>query len=160
MTINTYRFGPVEIDEKKVINFSDGLPGLEEYTQFAILQFEGSYPIVWLQSIQEGNICLPVIDSFLVKPEYSFDISDDDVKQLELTGPEDLKIISVLVIPESIEQMTINLAAPIVINTRNGKARQVILSNGDYNVRVPIFQEIMRLIKEDDANAGSVKKAE
>ena len=73
MTINTYRFGPVEIDEKKVINFSDGLPGLEEYTQFAILQFEGSYPIVWLQSIQEGNICLPVIDSFL-KASIPFDI--------------------------------------------------------------------------------------
>ena len=160
MTINTYRFGPVEIDENKIIYFDDGLPGLEEYKRFAILQFEGSYPIIWLQSTQEESICLPVIDSFFIKPEYSFDIRDDEVKQLWLAGPEDLKIISVLVIPENIEQMTINLAAPIIINTRNGKARQVILNNGEYNVRSPIFREIMRLIKEGDANAGSVKKAE
>ena len=36
MIIDTYRFGPVEIDENKIIYFEDGLPGLEEYKRFAI----------------------------------------------------------------------------------------------------------------------------
>lgn len=156
MLIDTIRFGQIEIDENKIIKFDEGLPGLEEYHNFAILQFEGSYPIIWLQSSEDKSICLPVIDSFLAKPDYSFDISDDDVAQLSLSGPEDLKIISVLVIPENIDQMTINLAAPIIINTKNGKARQIILNNGEYSVRVPIFEEIMRLIKEDEADAGSL----
>lgn len=160
MTINTYRFGPVEIDEKTIISFSDGLPGLEGYKHFTLLQVEGSYPIIWLQSTENGDICLPVIDSFLIMPNYFFDISDDDVKQLSLAGPEDYKVISVLVIPENIEQMTINLAAPIIINTKNGQARQIILNSGNYGVRCPIFKEITKLIKGDDADAGSVKKAE
>lgn len=158
MLIDTIRFGQIEIDKTKIINFNEGLPGLEEYKSFAILQFEGSYPIIWLQSTEDSNVCLPVIDSFLALPDYSFDISDEDVKLLSLSGPEDLKIISVLVIPESIDQMTMNLAAPIIINTKNGNARQVILNNGEFNVRVPIFQEIMRLIKEDEADAGAVKE--
>jgi flagellar assembly factor FliW len=156
MLIDTARFGKVEIDESKIIYFSDGIPGLEEYKRFAILQFDGSYPIIWLQSTEDKSICLPVIDSFLVLPDYSFDISDEDVQRLSLNGPEDLKIISVLVIPENIERMTMNLAAPIVINIKNNLAMQVILNNGEYNVRFPIFQEVMRLVKEDNADAGTV----
>lgn len=159
MIIDTFRFGPIEIDTKKIIYFHEGLPGLEKYKQFAILQFDGSYPIIWLQSTEDGEICLPVIDSFLAKPDYSFDISDDDVNRISLIGPEELKIISVLVIPDNIEYMTINLAAPIIINIRNGQARQIILSSGEYNARAPVFKDVMRLIKEGDTNAGAVKKA-
>jgi flagellar assembly factor FliW len=156
MIIDTVRFGKVDIDETKIIQFNEGIPGLEEYRRFAILQFDGSYPIIWLQSTEDKNICLPVIDSFLVLPEYSFDISDEEVCQLSLAGPEDLKIISVLVIPENIETMTVNLAAPIVINMKNNCAKQIILNSGEYNVRVPVFQDIMKLVKEDKADAGAV----
>ena len=155
MTINTVRFGDVEIDEKKILSFKDGLPGLEEYRRFAILQFEDSYPIIWLQSAENPEICLPVIDSFLVLPDYAFDMSDTDVRELGLTGPEDIHVVSVIVIPENIEQMTANLAAPIVINVRSGSARQIIIG-GEYNVRFPVFAEICRLIKEDEGHAGAL----
>ena len=156
MFIDTDRYGKDEIEENNFINFREGIPGLETYKRFAILQFDGSYPIIWLQSTEDKSICLPVIDSFLVLPDYSFDISDEEVRQLSLAGPEDLKIISVLVIPEIIERMTVNLAAPIVINTKNSSAMQVILNNGEYNVRFPIFQDVMRLVKEDKADAGTI----
>jgi len=158
MQIDTIRFGQVDIDESKIIHFYEGLPGLEEYTKFAILKFEESNPIFWLQSVQDQEVCLPVIDSFLTVPDYTFDLSDEDVKELMLEGPEDLHIISILVIPSNIEQMTANLAAPVIINTRLGKAKQIILSGGEYNVRFPIFSEICRLIKEEEANAGTVKE--
>ena len=158
MLIETIRFGQVDIDETKVISFEEGLPGLEEYTRFAILNFEGSYPIIWLQSTENATICLPVVDSFKAIPDYSFDITDEDVQVLALAGPEDLHVISVLVIPETIERMTVNLTAPIIINTKNGCARQVILNNGDFNARFPVFTEITRLIKEDEVDAGAVKE--
>ena len=158
MLIDTIRFGQVEIDEGKILHFSEGLPGLEEYNKFAILQFEESYPIVWLQSVVDGEVCLPVIDSFLAVSEYAFNLGDEDVKELKLEGPEDLHILSVLVIPDNIEQMTVNMAAPIIINMRTGEARQIILSGGEYNVRHPIFQEICSLIKEGEADAGSVEE--
>ena len=46
MQIDTLRFGPVEVDENKLIIFDDGIPGLEEYHKYALLQFEESYPII------------------------------------------------------------------------------------------------------------------
>ena len=162
MQIDTIRFGQVDIDESKLIKFEEGIPGLEEYHEYALLQFEDSYPIMWLQSTEDRGVCLPVLDTFAVIDDYVFDIDDADVKELELSGPEDLYVASVLVIPEDISKMTVNLAAPIIVNTATGKARQILLSGTDYNVRAPAFPDIRKaIIREgEDADAGSVKEAE
>ena len=158
MQINTVRFGQIDVDESKLITFEDGIPGLEEYKKYALLQFEESYPIIWLQSVDEGGICLPVLDTFVVINDYVFDIEDSDVKELELKGPEDLHVVSVLVIPDEIKGMTANLAAPIIINTVLGKAKQIVLGGSTYNVRTPIFAEISKLFAGEggDADAGTV----
>ena len=162
MQIDTVRFGTVEVDDKKLLDFDSGIPGLEEYRKYALLQFEESYPIIWLQAVDDGGVCLPVLDTFAVLSGYVFDIDDTDVKELSLTGPEDLHVVSVLVIPDDIQGMTANLAAPIVINTGTGKAKQIILGGSEYNVRVPVFADICKLIAKEggEADAGSVKEAE
>ena len=162
MQIDTIRFGSVEVDEGKLLLFESGIPGLEEYRKFALLQFEESYPIIWLQSVDDGGICLPVMDTFAVLSGYVFDMDDEDVKSLELKSPDELYVVTVLVIPEDIQGMTANLAAPIVINTATGKARQIMLGGGDYNIRAPIFPDICRMAmrEEGETDAGSVKEAE
>ena len=162
MQIDTIRFGTIEIDETKLIAFDEGIPGLEDYKRYALVQLEESYPIIWLQAIDEGGICLPVLDTYAVLSGYVFDISDEDVKLLEIKSPEDLHVVSVLVIPENIQQMTVNLAAPIIINTVTGKARQILLSGSEYNVRSPIFQEICKIIvrEEGDVDACTVTEAQ
>ena len=162
MQIDTIRFGQVDIDETKLINFAEGMPGLEEYHDYALLRFEDSYPIMWLQSTEDRGICLPVLDTFAVIEGYVFDIDDTDVGELAINGPEDLYVVSVLVIPEDIRKMTVNLAAPVVINTTLGKAKQVLLSGSEYNVRAPAFPEISKMIarEEGGADAGSIEKAE
>lgn len=157
MQIETLRFGALEIDEKKILRFAAGLPGLDDCRGFAILQFEESSPLHWMQSLDKPEICLPIINSFSIFHDYAFDISDEDVEELGLAGPEDLYIVSVVVIPEKhIEQMTANMIAPIIINHRTGAAKQIIISNGEYNARQPIFTAICNLLKEDEADAGAI----
>jgi len=161
MQIDTLRFGTVTVDKEKLLRFEEGIPGLEQYKDYALLQFEESYPLVWLQSIEETGICLPVLDTFSVLPDYVFDIDEADVKTLELNSPEELHVVSVVVIPDDIQRMTVNLAAPIIINTVSGNAKQIVLGGSEYNVRAPVFQEICKLVarEEGDADAGSVEKA-
>ena len=157
MDIGTLRFGELAVDENKLLRFKNGLPGLEDCREFAILQFEESNPLHWLQSTQRPEICLPIVNSFAICPDYAFDISDEDVEELALNGPEDVYVVSVVLIPEqNIEQMTANLVAPIIINHRQGTAKQIIINSGEYNVRFPVFQAICNLIKEDEADAGTV----
>jgi len=157
MIIETLRFGQLTVDDKKLLRFKDGLPGLEECRQFVLLQFEESNPLHWLQSTERPEICLPIVNSFAICPGYAFDIGDEDVGDLGLGGPEDVYVVSVVLIPEEdIEQMTANLAAPIIINHRNGAGKQILISNGEYSVRFPVFQAICNLIKEDEADAGTL----
>lgn len=162
MQIETLRFGMVEIDDTKLLTFDDGIPGMEDYKTYALLQFEESYPIVWLQSIEERGICLPVIDTFVVLPDYVFEISDEDVSALELKGPEALHVVNVLVIPTDVKGMTANLAAPIIINILTGKSKQIMLTDSAFNVRAPIFADICQVVnkEEGDGDAGTVKEAE
>jgi len=158
MQIETVRFGPVEVEKSKFIEFDDGIPGLDGYKTYALLQFDESYPIVWLQSVEESGICLPVIDTFAVLEGYVFEIADDDVADLELKRPEDLHVVSVVVIPTDVKGMTANLAAPIVINTVTGKAKQIMLSGSEYNVRAPVFEQICTVINREggDGDVGTV----
>lgn len=156
MLIDTIRFGQVDIDPQKVITFTEGLPGLEEHKTYSVLQFEEGNPILWLQCTTAPEVCLPVIDSFLADSGYAFNIDDTDVAGLEIKSPEEIHTVSVLVIPEHIADMTANMAAPIVINMRTNRAKQIMLGGGEYNVRYPIFARICALIKESEGGAGAV----
>jgi flagellar assembly factor FliW len=147
MLIDTIRFGPVETDGRETVSFDDGLPGLEEYTRFALLRFDENYPVAWLQCLTDPGVALPVIDVFAIEPGYAFDISDGDAGALGLDAPDDARVICVLVIPRELERMTINLAAPIVINARTGRAMQILLPGGDYSARAPAFDAVRRLAR-------------
>jgi len=100
-----------------------------------------------------------VLDTFNVLPDYVFDIDETDVKELNLKSPDELHVVSVVVIPEDIQGMTVNLAAPVIINTITGQAKQIVLSGSEYNVRAPVFQQICNMVasgEEGDDNAGTV----
>ena len=158
LKIETERFGEIEIDESKLITFTGGLLGLEEYNKFALLNIEESFPIMWLQCVTDGGVALPVVDTFSVEPEYAFTLDEEDVNELEIESPDDVQLVSVLSIQDNVEQMTMNLAAPLVINARTGRAKNVVLSNPDYVVKSPVFEKICRLLKEEEADADSVSE--
>jgi flagellar assembly factor FliW len=91
---------------------------------------------------------LPVIDPFKLCPDYSFDISSDDVLSLAIEQVKDVYVLCVLVIPSNIESMTINLSAPIIINVKNKKGSQIILGDRKYSMRTPVSELIGRPLKD------------
>ncbi|MPM97960.1 Flagellar assembly factor FliW [bioreactor metagenome] len=148
MKLETAHFGVVEIDENSILHFDDGLPGLEADQRYALLTNEQSKPVSWLQSVDHKEIALPVVDPFLPCPGYDFEISPGDVERLEAGQAQDLFVLNVLVIPEDINGMTVNLSAPIVVNARNKKGRQIILDGRQYRVRMPVSELLGRSVKD------------
>ncbi|MPM09134.1 Flagellar assembly factor FliW [bioreactor metagenome] len=148
MKILTAHFGEVEIDDKNILFFEKGLPGLEEDKRYALLSNENSRPVSWLQSLDHTEISLPVMDPFSICPNYSFDISSEDVDKLEIEQIKDIYVINILVIPQNADAMTINLSAPIIINVRNKKGCQIILDDRKYRVRVPVKELLGKPIKD------------
>jgi len=147
MKIQTAHFGEVEIDDKNILTFEKGLPGLEEDKNYALLSNEDSRPVSWLQSLDHKEISLPVIDPFSVCPDYSFDISPEDVSFLNVEQIKDVYILSILVIPQNVNAMTINLSAPIIVNVRNNKSCQIILDDRKYRLRVPVSELLGKSVK-------------
>lgn len=149
MKANTKYFGMVDIDDDKVITFDDGLIGLEEYKKFAIINDveEEKSVISWLQSLEEPNFVLPIIDPLLVKKDYDPVVEDEWLESLGEMKSEDYAVLVTLTVPENVEKMTTNLKAPIVINMNTKKGAQIIVENQEYIVRYPVY-EALKSMKE------------
>ena len=65
----------------------------------------------------------------------------------ELTE-ENLVILVTTTVPEQIEQMSVNLKAPIIVNADTRKGAQIICENSDYEVKYKIY-DILNEKKEE-----------
>ena len=154
MQINTKWFGTVEIDAAKVITFEKGLIGFEDCSRFAIVyetEDKKEKPIMWLQSLDEQALALPIIKPEYIVDEYAPDVEDELVYKLgENVKSDDLIIFVTMTVPSDLTKMTCNLKAPIIINTATMKAVQAVAANEDYVVRFPVYN----LLKERKEKAG------
>ncbi len=159
MLIDTDRFGSFDTKDSKLIEFPQGLPGFEELHHFIILEVAQTKPIYWLQSTENKHIALPVILSFEILDDYYIDIRDNELEELFVESQNDLLVMNVVVIPEQIEKMTVNLAAPIIINAVRGIGKQIIIDAKALSVRWPVYDAIMKCIdKGGQDDAGAVQK--
>lgn len=143
MRLFTKHFGEIEYDPERIITFPHGLPGFPDTQQFLLL--EGSTPndlFYWLQCIDDGDIAFTLIDLYQVMPDYNPLVEPEEVKELGDITDSSLEIYNIAVIPEEVKQMRVNLKAPIVINPKTMRGKQVIVSNDEYNIRHYIFEEL------------------
>ncbi|KDR94758.1 flagellar assembly factor FliW [Peptoclostridium litorale DSM 5388] len=139
MNIKTSNFGDIDIDEKGIIAFDSGLPGFEQLKRFVLIK-ESDMVIDWLQSI-DSEIAFPLINPFLIKDDYEFEIPQADIARLQIDDMEDIAVYSVVTIPENIKDIRANLQAPVVINTKEKKGKQIILGE-EYPIRYEFYQKV------------------
>lgn len=136
MRIETKFSGELEIEDRDIINFKQGIPGLEKNKKFIILDVEGKEDLKFLQSIEDKNICLLIINPWSLFKEYEIELSDSERIELEINTPEETTVFNVITIRE--DKITVNLVAPIIVNVIKKHAKQIILSNTKYNIRQEI----------------------
>ena len=143
MQIKSTRFGEFEVSEELIVQFPEGLPGFEDQKQFAFLPYtvdEDNSPFAYMQSVQDPDLTLLLADPFLFFKHYSLDLNDEDAAQLGLSDSEETAgVYGVVAVPEKIEQMTVNLVAPIVVNWKEQKGMQIILDRSPYSTKHRLF---------------------
>ncbi len=140
--VNTLRFGDIEIDEKKVVHFAHGLPAFEDEHEFAIIPYDEESPYVFLQSLTTPDLAFLMTVPFLFFPDYSFEIDDENLKELAIGSQDDIDIYTLITIPNgSVPDMTTNLMAPVVINTNTMQAKQIVLEKSGYVTKHRLFPE-------------------
>ncbi len=142
MHINTRVFGEIEIEDEKIIMFDNGIVGFPEMQRFAIVHDEEkgvNAGIRYLQSLDETEFAMPVMDPLAVMPDYNPEVEDELLKPIGDFNEENLLVLVTVSVPREIKKISVNLQAPIIINAEEKKGVQVILESGDYKVKYPIY---------------------
>ncbi|MBQ3434585.1 MAG: flagellar assembly protein FliW [Selenomonadaceae bacterium] len=140
--IYTSRFGEIEVDEAKIVHFKDGIPAFEDEHEFIILPYEEESPYYFMQSLRSPDLAFLLTIPFLFFNDYSFEIDDETIKELDIKHQEDVFYYSMITIPNgSVRYMTANLLAPIVVNSENMRAKQVFLEKSQYTTKHRLFPE-------------------
>ncbi|MCI6812527.1 MAG: flagellar assembly protein FliW [Lachnospiraceae bacterium] len=153
MKIETRIFGEIEIDDSKIIRFPGGIIGFPEMTDFALIHDEEKgkdAPIRWLQSLQETQFAMPVMDPLIVSRDYNPEVEDELLNPIQIENPEEVLVLVTVSVPRDITKMSVNLQAPIIINAENKKAAQVIVDTEIYPVKYYIYDTLQQMKKEGE----------
>jgi len=148
MKVNTRIFGEIEIGEEKIIDFSWGLLGFPNMNKFTLLHDKDKKEVAlwYLQSLDTPEFAIPMVDPLTVKQDYNPAVKEDAIEPVEpLTNKNMLMLVSVTV-PEKIEDMTVNLNAPFLINTDTHKGVQVEIAENseEYTVKYPVYDYLKK----------------
>ncbi|MEA2061000.1 MAG: flagellar assembly protein FliW [Thermodesulfobacteriota bacterium] len=137
MKIDTRKFGTIEIDSNKILTMPECLPGFPGFTRFALLEDPKSAPFCWFQSTEDPSLALVIMSPFLFKPDYRFNL-DNVINARNWSGVKEENLIIYVVVniserEEKKNSITANLLGPLVINSENNEAVQVVLSDTNYS---------------------------
>ncbi|MEK8131738.1 flagellar assembly protein FliW [Paenibacillus filicis] len=135
VTINTAIMGELSINEEQILTFPEGIPGFADYRRFVILSIEPELPFAYLQSMDEGLIHFVIANPFQIVPTYDIQIDEETQRTLDIQSVEEVEVWNILTMRDSFENVTVNLLAPVILNSRNGIGKQVVLHQSGYTTR-------------------------
>jgi len=138
MTIESERFGQIEVPDEAVLEFPSGLIGIEG-TRYTLLPAGDQSPFLWLHSLDDPAFALPVMSPWPLFTDYAVEISDEEATRIGITDAESTSVYVTVRASEDRAQCSANLRAPILVSA--GRGFQVINEASPAPVRAPLFPE-------------------
>jgi flagellar assembly factor FliW len=138
VTLQSSRFGVLEIPDEAVIEFPSGLIGLGG-SHYALLARNEDSAFVWLHSVDDPELAIPVTDPYRFFSTYQVQIADEEAARIGLDGTDDPAVYVTVRAAEQLEDFSANLYAPILI--AGGRGHQVINQFADAPVRARLFEK-------------------
>ena len=113
--------------EDQIIDFTEGLVGLPELRRAALIPLNEYEPFCWLASVDDEKIRFVVVDPSVIFPDYN------PIESKDIGGP-DVNIFAIVKMASDWRETTLNLRAPIFIETENRRGSQHILSDDRYGL--------------------------
>jgi flagellar assembly factor FliW len=139
VSIDSTRFGQIEIQDEAVIEFPNGMIGLTG-TRYALVAREEDGAFQWLHSLDDPSLAIPVTNPFVFFQSYEVEISSAEADRIGITEPEQADVYVTVRAGEQLEDFRANLRAPILITA--GRGYQVINEASDAPVRAPLFDQV------------------
>ncbi|MGB4589268.1 MAG: flagellar assembly protein FliW [Clostridiaceae bacterium] len=139
MIIQTRFFGEVEINEEEIFEFPEGILGFEESRRFVLLDVPKNELFKIFQDVDRKYVSFVIAVPWGVQGGYDISIPDEDLFRIKIQRKEQVLVMNIVTMPEALENSTINLLAPLVMNVEARLGRQYVLSEGRYTTRHPLY---------------------
>lgn len=139
-SIDTTRFGNVEFTCEDIVTFVEGVVGFPAQTEFVLIAHKDNSPYRWLQSIQTPDLAFLVVDPAEFIADYAPELPATIAQSLDIDEQCPRLVYTIVTIPRGRpEEMTLNLAGPILINLANNRAKQIVLEDENFPIRFKVF---------------------
>lgn len=141
--LNTRQFGPVTIDETKIITLPKGMPGFNGFKKYVILDHDDIRPFHSFQCVDDDKLAFIIMDPFLFKADYDVDV-DPTILEMNWSNEEKEDLFIYVIInatdPDP-KKMTANLMGPLLINIKRNEGVQMMVGDRGYSNKYMIFGE-------------------
>ena len=135
MKIDSPRFGVLEIEESKIIEFPAGLAGFEDCRRFSLFHPEGEAPKYYiLQSLDDAAIAFYVTDPAPLGFSYEMQLTEEELRLLQISDAKQAVVLVILSKPSGDQGVHANLKAPLIINPQAQRGLQHIFDELRYDV--------------------------
>ncbi|EQK43637.1 fliW family protein [[Clostridium] bifermentans ATCC 638] len=121
------------------LTFKKGLPGFELLLSFELENLENNEKFKILKS-KEEDISFVTTSPFEIYKDYEINLNDETIKELQIENPEDVLVLTIITLGKTLQESTINLKAPIIINIKSNLGRQYILQTDKYETKHPLIR--------------------
>ena len=138
ITLESTRFGSLEIPPEAVVEFPNGLIGLGG-NRYALLARGDDATFIWLHSMDDPDLALPLTNPWRFFPGFEVELADDEADRIGIDGSPETAVYVTVRAAESLEDFSATRRAPILI--AQGSGHQVITQAPDAPVRAPLFAD-------------------
>jgi len=128
---------PVDTDVP-VIDLVHPMPGFPDDRRFALVDLDGTGQLCSLTSLDHSELRFLVAPPATFFPDYAPEIDDATIADLDIRSADDVMVLLVVNPGSSLVTSTANLRAPVVLNTVNRRACQVVVDDADLSVSTPL----------------------
>jgi flagellar assembly factor FliW len=122
------------------VTFPDGLLGFPNCRRFTLSGYEpedGSpSPFLTLQC-QDEDLSFPLLDPRRLVTDYQFTLAPDVLTYLKANAAGELSILAIVTVRDRVEDTTMNLRGPLLINVHTQCGLQLVLEH--FPLRYPLF---------------------
>ena len=150
MRIQTTRFGELNVPAECIIRFVSSLAGFPRHKRFALFPYEENSPFYILQSVSNAELTFLLVDPYRFFNGYVFEVDDELAAELGFSDENPPAVYTLTTLHDRLEDATVNLLGPVLVNWANRTAVQMTLHNSSYPVRPPLFPEGFSLDRKRD----------
>jgi flagellar assembly factor FliW len=126
--VRSSRFGELEVPADRVLHFPQGLIGFPKARRFVILDHRPGSPFKWMLCLEQPDLAFAVAEPAKMVPDYEAPLAL--AARTLGTDPADVALFVIVTIPPDPTAMTVNLMAPVVVDVRTRRSRQLVLEDG------------------------------